>query len=128
MGTIRISNKPQNVDYFKLAQKAEAISKRIKNENEIRAHWLNEEFEKLEDKVHELEIHLDHLDSRDTSLTLGKKNLQSLIRIMRDIDSAFIEIDYLDESNKKIALTDIEDQVKDLKKQFKFLEESYIVH
>lgn len=128
MGTMRISNRPKNVNYFEVARQAEILSKRIKNENEIRAHWLNAEFEKLEGKIHELDDYLDHLNSQDSSLSLGKKSLQQLIKALRLIDSKFIEIDYLDETNKRIALTDIEDQVKDLKNQFNSLETSYVLH
>lgn len=128
MGTRQISNRPQNVNYFELARKAEAISNRLRNENEIRAHWVNAEFEKLEERINELSNYFDYSDGHKDSLVLGRKNLQQLIKSLRLIDSKFVEVDYLDESNKKIALTDIEDQVKDVRKQLKFLEQNYLLH
>ena len=45
MGTIKFSDRPKGMNYFDVARKAKVITNRLKNENEIRVHWLNEEFE-----------------------------------------------------------------------------------
>lgn len=128
MGTRQFSNRPHNANYFDLARKAELISNRLKNENSIRVHWLNEEFEKLEERIQELSSYFEHNDTHKDSLLLGRKNLQHLVKALRLIDSKFVEVDYLDETNKKIALTDIENQVKDVRSQLKFLEKNYLLH
>ena len=128
MRITHISNKPESKNYFDIARKAEILSQRLRNENEIRAHWLNEEFEKIEERIHDLSDYLEHGETSSNSLNLSKKNLQKITRDLRLADSRFVEIDYLDESNKKIVLGDIENQVKDIKKQLKFLEKNYFVH
>ena len=128
MGTIKFSNRPKGMNYFDVARKAKVITNRLKNENEIRVHWLNEEFEQLEERIHDLTNYFEHSNPYEVSLSLGKKNLQQLSKALRLIDGKFNEVDYLDESNKKIALTDIEEQVRDVRNQLVFLEKNYTIH
>lgn len=128
MRTINISNKPKSINYFDIVRQNDELFNQTHHENEIRIQWLNGEFEKLDERLSNLSAHLSQVDFQESFILIGKRNLQNLMKFLRLIDSKFVEVDYLDHTNKKIALNDIEDEVRDLKKQIEFLEKDYIVH
>lgn len=113
----------QNFNYEDMSQR---VSK-LQIENDIRTQSLNREFEILEQKLTDLSLS-EANNMKDESRDFAKKTIKKMTNIFREIDAKFVEIDYLDESNKEIGLDDIQEQIKQIINQLKYFETHYYLN